>query len=100
MLKIRILKFYTLCFSRMLLLSGQRIGTVFQGPGFESRWRCMFSHSSTGILVSVCRDELFRSSIIIAVLAVCLLYLCLSFDTLVGSSDAEHDRKLKLVCIL
>ena len=27
---------------RSLVLSGQSIGTVFQGPGFESRWRCMF----------------------------------------------------------
>ena len=24
------------------VFSGQSIGTVFQGPGFESRWRCMF----------------------------------------------------------
>ena len=27
---------------RNATMGGQSIGTVFQGPGFESRWRCMF----------------------------------------------------------
>ena len=43
--KCYIVTFHTalvICCNINNILSGQSIGTVFQGPGFESRWGCMF----------------------------------------------------------
>ena len=68
------LYFFTYCFC---------IGTVFQGPGFESRWRCMF------FTLVVLLKQMYFSSYVRAI----IVYYLLSKYIALGDNVIKRQKR-------